>query len=210
MPCASRASASPIPRSGRRRRWGSSHGAEELELRIPDFSLVVLIGASGSGKSSFAARHFLATEVLSSDRCRGWVSDDETDQGATKDAFEILHFIAGKRLAARRLTVVDATNVRPEDRKLLVELARRYHALPITIVIDIPEETCSARNKDRADRQFGAQVVRNQVRLLRKSLRGLQREGFRHVFTLSSVAQVEEATIVRDPLYTDRRTDHGP
>jgi protein phosphatase len=110
-----------------------------LELRIPDFSLVVLIGASGSGKSSFAARHFAPTEVLSSDRCRGWASDDETDQSATKDAFEILHFIAGKRLAARRLTVVDATNVRPEDRRHLVELARRHHALPVTIVIDIPE-----------------------------------------------------------------------
>jgi len=181
-----------------------------MELRIPDFSLVVLIGASGSGKSSFAARYFAPTEVLSSDRCRGWVSDDETDQGATKDAFEILHFIAGKRLAARRLTVVDATNVRPEDRKHLVELARRYHALPVAIVIDIPEETCIARNKDRPDRQFGAQVVRNQVRLLRRSLRGLQREGFRHVFTLSSVATVESASIARDPLYTDRRTDHGP
>jgi len=181
-----------------------------MELKIPDFAVVVLIGASGSGKSSFAARHFAATEVLSSDRCRGWVSDDETDQSATKDAFEILHFIAGKRLAARRLTVVDATNVRPEDRKQLIELARRYHALPVTIVIDIPEETCIARNKDRADRQFGAQVVRNQVRLLRRSLRGLQREGFRHVFTLSSVEAVESATIVRNPLYTDRRTDHGP
>ena len=181
-----------------------------MELRIPDFSLVVLIGASGSGKSSFTARHFAPTEVLSSDRCRGWVSDDETDQDATKDAFEILHFIAGKRLASRRLTVVDATNVRPEDRKLLVDLARRYHALPVTIVIDIPEDICIARNKDRPDRQFGAQVVRNQVRLLRRSLRGLQREGFRHVFILSSVAEVEEATLVRDPLYTDRRTDHGP
>jgi polynucleotide kinase-phosphatase len=181
-----------------------------MELRIPDFALVVLIGASGSGKSSFAARHFAPTEVLSSDRCRGWVSDDETDQNATKDAFEILHFIAGKRLAARRLTVVDATNVRPEDRKQLVDLARRYHALPVTIAIDIPEEICIARNKDRRDRQFGAQVVRNQVRLLRKSLRGLQREGFRHVFTLSSVEAIDGATIVREPLYTDRRTDHGP
>jgi len=181
-----------------------------MELKIPDFALVVLIGATGSGKSSFAARHFAPTEVLSSDRCRGWVSDDETDQNATKDAFEVLHFIAGKRLASRRLAVVDATNVRPEDRKHLVELARRYHALPVTIVIDIPEEICIARNKDRPDRQFGAQVVRNQVRLLRKSLRGLQREGFRNVFTLSSVEAVKSATILREPLYTDRRIDHGP
>src|SRR5262249_25146771 len=120
-------------RSGARAAYAD--GNLHMELRSPDFSLVVLIGASGSGKSSFAARHFTPTEVLSSDRCRGWVSDDETDQGATKDAFDILHFIAGKRLAARRLTVVDATNVRPEDRKLLVELAPRHHALPVTLVI---------------------------------------------------------------------------
>src|ERR1700742_409724 len=104
-----------------------------MQLNIPDFALVVLIGASGSGKSSFAARHFAPTEVLSSDRLRGWVADDETDQSATQDAFETLHFVAGKRLAARRLTVVDATSVRPEDRRSLVELARKYHALPVAI-----------------------------------------------------------------------------
>ena len=181
-----------------------------MELRIPDFALVVLIGASGSGKSTFAAREFAPTETLGSDRCRGWVSDDETDQSATKDAFEVLHFVAGKRLAGRRLTVVDATSVRPEDRKHLVELARKYHALPVAIVLDVPEAVCIARNKDRPDRQFSAQVVRGQVHLLRKSLRGLQREGFRHVFTLSSVEAIERATIIRDPLYTDRRGDHGP
>jgi protein phosphatase len=181
-----------------------------MEVRIPDYALVVLIGSSGSGKSTFAARHFTPTEILSSDRCRGWVSDDETDQSATKDAFEVLHFIAGKRLAGRRLAVVDATNVRSEDRKHLVELARKYHALPVAIVLDPPEEICIERNKSRPDRQFGAQVVRNHVRLLRKSLRGLQREGFRHVFTLSSVDAIEAAEIIRDPLYTDRRGEHGP
>jgi polynucleotide kinase-phosphatase len=181
-----------------------------MELRIPDFSLVVLIGSTGSGKSTFAAKHFAPTEILSSDRCRGWVSDDETDQNATKDAFEILHFIAGKRLAGRRLTVIDATNVRREDRQHLVALARKYHALPVAIVLDLPEEVCIARNKERPDRQFGGQVVRNQVRHLRRSLRGLQREGFRQVATLSSLEAIDSASIIRDPLYTDRRTDHGP
>ncbi len=181
-----------------------------MELRIPDFALVLLIGPSGAGKSSFAARHFAPTEVISSDRCRALVSDDETDQEATKDAFEVLHFLAGKRLAGRRLTVIDATNVRPEDRRPLVELARKYHALPVAIVLDPPEEICIARNKDRPDRQFGAPVVRNQMRLLRRSQRGLPREGFRHVFTLSSAAAIDAVTMIRDPLYTDRRGDHGP
>src|SRR2546430_4630127 len=100
-------------------------------LTIPELSFVVLIGVSGSGKSTFARRHFKPTEILSSDFCRGMVSDDENDQAATKDAFQVLQFIAGKRLAVGRLTVIDATNVQPEARKPLVELARQYHCLPI-------------------------------------------------------------------------------
>ncbi len=96
-------------------------------MKIPELSLVVLIGASGSGKSTFARKHFKATEILSSDYCRGLVSDDENNQAATKEAFEVLHFIAGKRLAAGRLPVIDAPNVQPETRKPLVALAREYH-----------------------------------------------------------------------------------
>src|SRR5215213_7847890 len=100
-------------------------------LTIPNLSLVVLIGPSGSGKSTFARKHFRPTEVLSSDYCRGLVSDNENDQAATKDAFEVLQFIAAKRLAAGRLTVIDATNTQPEARKPLVALAREYHVLPV-------------------------------------------------------------------------------
>ena len=130
-------------------------------IKIPDLSLVVLVGVSGSGKSTFAARHFLATEVISSDFCRGLVSDDENDQSATGDAFEVLHFIAGKRLAAGRLTVVDATNVQPDARKPLVELARRHHVLAVAIVLDVPEATCAARNAGRPERAFGPHVLRS-------------------------------------------------
>src|ERR1700729_2119133 len=96
------------------------------ELAIPELSLVVLIGVSGSGKSTFAREHFRATEVISSDFCRGLVSDDENDQAATYDAFAVLHFIAGRRLAQPRFTVVDATNVQREARKPLVELAKEH------------------------------------------------------------------------------------
>lgn len=179
-------------------------------IRIPDFSLVVLVGASGSGKSSFAARHFLLTEVVSSDRCRGLVADDETDQSATADAFELVHAIAGKRLARRKLAVVDATSVRPEDRKTLIELARRHHALPTAIVFDTPEDVCVARNGARRDRDIPERVVRDQAQRLRRSLRGLDREGFRGVHVLRSEEQLAAASIVREPLWCDRRGDRGP
>ena len=181
-----------------------------MNITIPDLSLVVLIGASGSGKSSFARAHFKPTETLSSDFCRGLVSDDENNQAATKDAFDVLHYVAAKRLAAGRLTVVDATNVQAEARKPLVALAREFHCLPVAIVLDLPERVCLERNAARPDRDFGPHVVRNHARSLRQSLRGLEREGFRHVFVLRSAAEVEAATVTREPLYNDKRGETGP
>ncbi len=180
------------------------------ELAIPALSLVVLIGATGSGKSSFARAHFAATEVLSSDTCRALVADDENDQGATGDAFDVLNYIAGKRLARGRLTVIDATNVQPEARKKLVALAREHDVLPVAIVLDLPEQVCRARNADRADRQFGPHVLRRQRDQLRRSLKSLSREGFRHIHVLRSEEDVAAASITRTRLFNDLRDQHGP
>ncbi len=181
-----------------------------MKLNIPELSLVLLIGPSGSGKSTFAKRHFLPTEVISSDACRALVSDDENNQGATPDAFEVLHLIAAKRLAAGRLTVIDATNVQPGARKPLIELARKYHALPTAIVFNLREEICRERNRQRSDRNFGAHVIHRQAEDLRKSLRGLEREGFRTVHILNNPEQVEAATIERQRLYNNRKEETGP
>jgi protein phosphatase len=168
-----------------------------VTITIPELSLVVLIGPSGSGKSTFAAGHFLATEVLSSDASRALVSDDENDQAATKDAFDVLHFIAGKRLAAGKLTVVDATNVQRVARRPLVELARAHHVLPVAIVLDVPEKLCLERNAARPDRDFGAHVVRRQRSQLKRSLKGLNREGFRRVVVLRTPEEIDAAEIER-------------
>jgi protein phosphatase len=181
-----------------------------LRITLPRLSLVVLIGASGSGKSTFAARHFRATEVLSSDACRALVSDDENDQAATRDAFDVLHFIAGKRLASGKLAVVDATNVQREARRPLVELARAHHVLPVAIVLDVPEKLCLERNAGRPDRNFGPRVVRRQRSELKRSLKGLSREGFRRVFVLRTAEQIDAAEIEREPSWTDRSWDRGP
>lgn len=180
------------------------------KISIPNLSLVVLIGPSGSGKSTFARKHFLPTEILSSDACRGMVSDDENNQAVTNEAFALLHYIAAQRLALGRLTVIDATNVQPEARKPLVELARKYHCLPVAIVLNLPERLCQDRNKSRSERDFGPHVIRQQHSQLRRSLRGLGREGFRHVFVLESPEDVEAATIERVPLWNDKRQEHGP
>jgi len=180
-----------------------------MNVAVPELSLVVLIGVTGSGKSTFAARHFAATEVISSDFCRGLVADDQYDQSASADAFDVLRFIAGKRLAAGRLTVVDATNVQPEARRDLVALAREHDVLPVAIVLDVPERLCIDRNAARLDRDFGPHVIRRQRDQLRRGLKGLQREGFRHVHVLRD-DDIAAATITRTRLFNDLRHETGP
>src|SRR6516164_6608331 len=181
-----------------------------MEIKIPELALVVLIGPSGSGKSTFARHHFKATEIISSDTCRGMVSDDENDQSATKDAFEVLQFIAARRLRAGHLTVIDATSVQPEARKPLVALAREYHCLPVALVLDMPEGLCRQRNESRPDRNFGEHVIRTQLSQLRRSLRGLEREGFRHVHVFRSPEEMSSLTIRREPLWNNKKSEHGP
>jgi protein phosphatase len=180
------------------------------ELTVPELSLVLLVGVSGSGKSTFAARHFKPTEVVSSDFCRGIVADDENDQSATAAAFDVLHYIAGKRLAAGRLTVIDATNVQQDARAPLVALAREHDVLPVAIVFDLPVSVCVARNASRPDRDFGARVIQRQHAQLRKALRSLRREGFRTVHVLGSAADAEDVTITRTRLFNDLRHETGP
>ena len=182
-----------------------------MEIKIPELSLVVLIGASGSGKSWFAKKHFRTTEIISSDECRGLVSDDENNQNATNDAFDVLYYIAGKRLKNGLLTVVDATNVQKESRKGLIELARSYHCLPVAIVLDLPLKVCEDRNEKRSDRNFGAHVIRQQSSQLKKSLRGLRNEGFRQIYILKSVKEIDDLEeIGREKLYNDKKDVTGP
>ena len=182
-----------------------------MDIKVPELSLVVLIGISGSGKSSFATKHFKKTEVLSSDGCRALVSDDENNQAATNDAFDVLYYVAGKRLKNGLLTVVDATNVQKESRKGLLELARAYHSLPVAIVFDLPEKVCKERNQNRPDRNFDGHVIRQQAQQLKKSLRDLKNEGFKQIYRLKSVEEVESVfEIKREKLYNDKKEETGP
>jgi protein phosphatase len=186
-----------------------SRGAPN-RIEIPDPSLVVLVGASGSGKSSFARRHFAPTEVISSDFCRGLVADDENDQAASRDAFAVLNFIAAKRLAQPRITVVDATNVQRSARQPLLQLAREHDLFAVAIVLDLPESLCQERNRARPDRQFGPHVIRQQRSQLKGGAKKLRREGFHRVWVLKAQEEVDALEVGRAPLWTDRRAETGP
>jgi protein phosphatase len=181
-----------------------------MKIAIPDFCLVVLIGASGSGKSTFARRHFRPTEVISSDACRGLVEDDENSLDATADAFALLHVIAETRMKRRKIVVIDATNVRQEDRAQFVRIAKKFHALAVAIVLNPGEDICFERNKARPDRQYGPHVVRNHMASLRRNIRRLDKEGFRYVHELRSVESIDSVEIVRERLWTDARQIGGP
>jgi polynucleotide kinase-phosphatase len=181
-----------------------------MKLTLPELSLVLLVGPTGCGKSTFARKHFRPTEVVSSDFFRAMVSDDENNQAASKDAFELLHLAAAKRLAGRRFTVIDATNVQADGRKTLLELAKRYHYLTAAIVFNLPEALCRERAGNRPGRRVPAAVVRTHYEQLRRTLRNLERERVHYVYVLSSPEGVEAAVIDRQPLWTDRRDDRGP
>jgi protein phosphatase len=166
-----------------------------VTLAIPRPSLVVLIGPSGAGKSTFARRHFKRTEVVSSDFCRGLVSDDENDQSATESAFEVLRLIAAKRLSAGRRTVVDATSVQPQARRPLLALAQDHSVPAIAIVFNLPEDLCVARSQARPGRPVPAHVVRSQLRDLEASLPGLAGEGFQMLYVLNTPAEIDSICI---------------
>ncbi|MEV6599126.1 polynucleotide kinase-phosphatase [Actinoplanes sp. NPDC051346] len=180
------------------------------EIDIPELALVALVGISGSGKSTFARQHFAPTQVLSSDYFRGLVADDENDQSASGDAFDVLHYVAGKRLKAGRLTVVDATNLQSHARAGLVKVAREHDVLPVAVVLDVPEGLAWERTQAREDRTFGRQVLTRMHRDLRRSLGQLAREGFRKVHVLRGADEIAGATVRYEKLFNDRRELTGP
>ena len=175
-----------------------------VEIVITDPSLVVLVGAAGAGKSTFAARHFAPDEILSSDRFRRLVSGDEANQKATKAAFKALHEVLERRLAAGQLAVIDATSIEPSARRGLLARAEAAGIPATAIVLDLPPDTVLARNAARPARVVDMAVVRRQLQRLRASLDGpdplIAGEGFVSVVTLHDPAEVDRVTLRRRPV----------
>ncbi|MEN7546831.1 polynucleotide kinase-phosphatase [Rapidithrix thailandica] len=181
-----------------------------MNIQLPELSLVILVGASSSGKSTFAKKHFLPTEIISSDYCRALVSDDENSMEATKDAFELLHYMVGKRLKRGKLTVIDATNIQADARKPLLVLAKQYHCIPVVIALNLPIRLLKDRHALRNDRDFAEYVLVNHQKSLKRSLKSFKREGIRKAYVLNSPEEIEETTIVREPLWNNKKHEPGP
>ena len=168
------------------------------EILVPSSALVALIGPAGAGKTTFAAAHFRPSEVLSSDQARLLVSDDEGDQSASAAAFAVLYFIAARRARRGRLTVVDATNVRPPDRRRVLWLGERYQRPTVAVVFALPLELCIARDLARPGRQVGAEVIRRQWSQMPKSSAAVVEEGFGAVHWFQSASDVASAVVRTD------------
>ncbi|WP_309572846.1 AAA family ATPase [Deinococcus sp.] len=180
-------------------------GSESTQIDVPSPALVVLIGASSAGKTTFATRHFRPDDVIGSDAWRAQLSGNENDQSVTVAAFAALHHAASQRLARGLLTVIDATSVRPHDRQALVQLARAHDLPAVAIVLDLPRGVLEARHAARTDHPFGPDVTLRQHAELRRTQGGLTHEGFRRVWTLHSEVEVNAAQVTRAALRVDRR-----
>lgn len=173
-------------------------GGYVVNITVPKFCLVVLIGASGAGKSTFARKHFKMTEVVSSDYCRGLVCDNENDQSISEHAFDLLHYIVEKRLIIGRLTVVDATNLQEQARRELINIANRNNCLCAAIIFNLSEELCRERDRNRADRQVGENIIRKHNILLKKTINTINSEGFRYKYVFNSQEEANNVQIKRE------------
>ncbi len=162
-----------------------------FSIEIPDPSLVLLIGSSGAGKSTFAARHFSPTEVVSSDHCRALICDDESDQSINAQTFALLHHIARLRLAHHRLTVIDATNLQYRARRPLLRMARRFRLPTVAIVFNIPLATCLAHNQHRPQRRVAPEVLQLHADQLTTTRARLEWEGYERIYWLDEMKMAE-------------------
>lgn len=183
---------------------------DKYRIEIPEFCLVALIGGTSSGKTSFANRYFKPTEVLSSDFFRGMVCDDENSQSVSGDAFDLLYYAANKRLDHMKLTVIDATNIQQSARKQVIALAKKQDVHAAAIVLNLPEELLQERNKARPERNLPERVIRQHCYDVKRCISGLKREGFRFVYVINSMDQLENTEIVRTKLWNDKKDEHGP
>ena len=183
---------------------------DRFKIEIPEFCLVALVGATSSGKSTFAHKYFKPTEILSSDFFRGMVCDDENDQTVSAEAFDLLWYAANKRLDNMKLTVIDATNIQKNARERILQTAREQNVHAAAIVLDLPEELLQQRNKQRPDRDLPERVIRKHCTDVKRTIRNLKREGFRFIYIINSPEQLENCEIVRTKLWNNKRDEHGP
>jgi predicted kinase len=169
----------------------AGHRPQEL-IKLPRRTLLVLCGAAGSGKSTFAQRLVAShqhqglkvTSIVSSDHCRALVCDDETNQQVNRDSFDLFHYIIYKRMLQGRFTVADSTALQADARHRMLGLARRHNYYTCIFVFDIPLNICILQDQSRL-RTVGEQVITYHTNQLPQTLNDIQKEGWHQIHTLT-------------------------
>lgn len=167
-------------------------------MQLPDPALVVLVGASGSGKSSWAAARYRDQEVVSSDALRGVVGSGAHDLDASADAFGVLETIVAARLGRGLTTVVDTLGLDAARRESWLAAARAAGLPAVAVLLDTPEAECRRRNAAR-DRPVPATVLAGQLRSVRDVRPLLEEEGWDLVVPVAADAPPEAAPPGRRP-----------
>jgi protein phosphatase len=149
-----------------------------MQIRIPDPALVLLVGPTGSGKTTFAAANFKPAEIVSTDHLRGLLASDPADQSASAEAFRILSIIVNGRLARHLTTVVDATSLLAANRKRYRGFAAKYEVPVVVVAFAFAPHTYHARNQGRYGRVVDNDVVENQIEQMARAMDILRSEGY--------------------------------
>jgi F420-dependent oxidoreductase-like protein len=177
-----------------------------MAIHLPDPCVVVLVGPGASGKSTWAAEHFPADSIVSSDRLRALVGAGEDDITASTDAFAVLEDVIAKRFARKLTTVIDTLGLDTERRRRWLEEARR-HGLPcVAVAFDTPPAECRARNRARTAKRIPADALAAQLKAWPKVRDALAGEGFDAVLAPEPVRVVPE-TFVAAPQAAQRQRD---
>ena len=181
-----------------------------MQIKLPELSLVVLLGAAGSGKTTFARRHFQEEEILSREKFQRMVSGNDRSPKAIQDASETLEYIIQKRLQNKLLTVVDGAHVSEATRKAFRILAKKNHVALVGIWLDLPREIISERNASRGDKAISSGHLSKQLAELAQSEHRFKTEGFNTVHRLTSVEDLAQTEIKRRPLWCNKTEVTGP
>ncbi len=181
-----------------------------MNIILPEFCLVLMIGVSGAGKSTFAKKHFMPSEIVSSDFCRKLISDEENDQTISLDAFDLLYSIVDKRLTHRKFTLVDATNLEANSRGHLKALAKKHNCKMVAIVFDLPKEICQQRNVDRSNRIVPQEIIDEQFNNLQRTIKQIETEKYRHIYYLRNESDIQNSSITKRKLNCNQKQLTGP
>ncbi|HEX2900398.1 MAG TPA: polynucleotide kinase-phosphatase, partial [Bacteroidia bacterium] len=181
-----------------------------MEIKLPDFVLVLLVGPSGSGKSHFAETHFPAAEVIAQRQFEAMLSDDGSDEALHEETLKLMHQAIELRLKYKKACVVDAPLLTQDSRKELRRLSKKYHCKAVAIVFQIPAQVCITRNAKRSDGDPGAQLVRSQMGKMERIGKDLEEEGFKSQFLIGPEQDASSIFLTRSRMRSDRRQDRGP